>query len=112
MDTAGLRNSNDPIELEGIKRARKVVTEADVVLFIVDSTEKDLTEERQMYDVLGAKKGIVVFNKVDQCDKVKKAPFSYSELNVEISALTGRGRSELINPVSYTHLTLPTKRIV
>ena len=97
VDTAGLRESNDPIESEGINRARKVVTEADVVLFIVDSTEKDLTEERQMYDALGAKKSIVVFNKVDQCAEVKKASFPYNEVSVEISALTGAGHSELID---------------
>ena len=97
VDTAGLRDSNDTIELEGIKRARKVVTEADVVLFVVDSTEKDLNEEKQMYDALGIDKVIVVFNKVDQCAEVKKAPFPYSEVSVEISALTGAGHSELID---------------
>ncbi len=97
VDTAGLRDSNDPIESEGIKRARKIVTEADVVLFIIDSTEKDLTEERQMYDALDTDKGIVVFNKVDQCAKVKKTPFSDGEVSVEISALTGAGCSELID---------------
>ena len=100
VDTAGLRDSNDTIELEGIKRARKVVTEADVVLFVVDSTEKDLNEEKQMYDALGTDKVIVVFNKVDQCAKVKKAPFSYNEISVEISALTGAGRSKLIDLTS------------
>ncbi len=97
VDTAGLRDSNDPIESEGIKRARKITTEADVVLFIIDSTEKDLTEERQMYDALDTDKGIVVFNKVDQCAKVKKVPFSNGEVSVEISALTGAGCSELID---------------
>ena len=97
VDTAGLRDSNDPIESEGIKRARKVVTEADVVLFIVDSTEKDLTDEWQMYNALSTEKSIVVFNKVDQCAKFKKEPFSFSEVSVEISALTGAGRSELID---------------
>ena len=34
---------------------------------------------------------------VDQCAKVKKAPFHYSEISAEISALTGAGRSELID---------------
>ena len=38
----------------------------------------------------------MVFNKVDQCAKVKKAPFYFSDLSIEISALTGAGRSKLI----------------
>lgn len=39
IDTAGLRESEDQIEQEGIRRAREALKQADVVLFIADSTE-------------------------------------------------------------------------
>ena len=99
VDTAGLRNSDDPVENEGIKRAHRIASEADAVLFIVDSTEKDYTEELRMFDSLGLEKSIVVFNKVDRCEEVEKGSFSSSEISVEISALTGAGRSEVIDSV-------------
>ncbi|WP_040619047.1 tRNA uridine-5-carboxymethylaminomethyl(34) synthesis GTPase MnmE [Rhodovulum sp. PH10] len=38
LDTAGLRDSDDPVEQEGIRRARARAGEADVVLWLVDST--------------------------------------------------------------------------
>ncbi|MDE4990600.1 50S ribosome-binding GTPase, partial [Francisella tularensis subsp. holarctica] len=36
IDTAGIRNSDDIIESEGIKRASKKIQEADQVLFVTD----------------------------------------------------------------------------
>ena len=39
VDTAGLRKSEDPVELEGINRARQAAKEADVVLIVVDGSE-------------------------------------------------------------------------
>ena len=39
IDTAGLRESGDPIEREGIRRAWQAIEEADRVLFVVDSSQ-------------------------------------------------------------------------
>jgi tRNA modification GTPase len=38
LDTAGIRDSNDPVEQEGIRRARKRAAEADLVLWVVDAS--------------------------------------------------------------------------
>src|SRR6202035_2739475 len=38
LDTAGLRESSDPVEQEGVRRARERAGEADLVLWIVDAT--------------------------------------------------------------------------
>ena len=40
VDTAGLHESSDIVELEGIRRAEKKLTESDLVLFVVDSSKK------------------------------------------------------------------------
>ena len=39
IDTAGLRETSDPIEAEGVKRARRFVEDADICLFLSDPTE-------------------------------------------------------------------------
>jgi len=41
IDTAGLRESADEIEQEGIRRAREVISHADIVLFLHDASEKN-----------------------------------------------------------------------
>lgn len=41
IDTAGLRTSKDPVELEGIARTRTAMQDADLVLALIDSTQPD-----------------------------------------------------------------------
>lgn len=47
IDTAGLRDSADPIEQEGIRRARAAMEKADAILFLVDASDKtsELSED-------------------------------------------------------------------
>lgn len=51
-DTAGLRESDDPVEKEGIKRAWKEIREADQVLLIVDSTKQQKIQESEVWQQL------------------------------------------------------------
>ena len=39
IDTAGLRNSDDPIEQEGVRRAHKQISQADRILFVIEAGE-------------------------------------------------------------------------
>lgn len=70
IDTAGLRQSADPIEAAGIQRSHQAAQKADIVLLIIDNaltdTEKDHEIEslRQQIDLDG-KRLIVVYNKCD-----------------------------------------------
>jgi len=41
VDTAGLRDSEDEIEQEGVRRAWAEIEKADLILFVVDATESD-----------------------------------------------------------------------
>ncbi len=44
VDTAGLRDSTDPVEKEGIRRARSAIAEADNILWIVDGVDEQAIE--------------------------------------------------------------------
>ena len=46
LDTAGLRDSDDPVEQEGMRRARERAAQADLVLWVVDATDADAAARR------------------------------------------------------------------
>lgn len=61
IDTAGLRESADAIEAEGIRRSRESLARAELVLQVIDATE----ERKQGQALADGKKRILVLNKVD-----------------------------------------------
>lgn len=67
IDTAGIRHSEDLIELEGIKRAQEKIEEADLILYLIDVSKQDFTEDFLFIHKLNelGKKAILVFNKID-----------------------------------------------
>jgi tRNA modification GTPase len=100
IDTAGIRETDDPVEREGVRRARARAAEADLVLWLVDAThEKNLDE--------GAVPVWVVRNKID-LDAVEfdaaihRRPAGVSKqgrtsADFAISASRGDGIAELIS---------------
>ena len=83
-DTAGLRESDDLVEREGIVRTERLIGEADLVIHLVDSTDlQDIPAEDE--------RTIVVYNKSDL------APVGADKL--AISAQSGEGVSRLLSAV-------------
>jgi len=71
IDTAGLRESGDVIELEGIRRSRQTLERAELILHVLDVSEP-LTREDELYLTQFAdKKRILVRNKSDLPDRLK-----------------------------------------
>lgn len=72
VDTAGLRDSNDEIELEGIRRAWLEIEQADQLLFLVDANESDNPDVTTIWPEYFARFGeakqpiTLVLNKIDQ----------------------------------------------
>lgn len=64
-DTAGIRQSVDIIEKEGIERAKKMANEADLVLFLLDLSRPINEEERSLLQTLDEKKRCLIWNKCD-----------------------------------------------
>ncbi|MEM8727110.1 MAG: tRNA uridine-5-carboxymethylaminomethyl(34) synthesis GTPase MnmE [Chlamydiota bacterium] len=88
IDTAGIRQTDDIIEKEGIRRSEKAVKEADLVLVVYDSTDPiDIPLN------LPEKKTIAIWNKVDLGHRKKeKLPYPHT---VEVSATKGSGIDSL-----------------
>jgi tRNA modification GTPase len=92
LDTAGVRDSDDPVEQEGVRRARARAKAADLVLWVEDATRGG-GQIRNEY-----KNELIVHNKVDLLDSAAKQPME-SEQAFEISALTGAGVDLLVAAV-------------
>ena len=93
VDTAGLRPTNDPVEAEGIRRAKTAIDTADIVILITEYGQPLGAEEKLfLQEVAAGKEVIIVHNKIDlrQCEpKVEHGENSIVE--IYLSARTGAG---------------------
>jgi len=88
IDTAGLRESDDAIEQEGVRRAQKEIEQADIVLHMIDaSTDNALPTINDNEK----NKSIIVYNKVD----LTKLKFRSEGMSVWLSAKNGEGVEDL-----------------
>ena len=77
LDTAGIRNQPDEIESCGIERTIRSVSEADVVLWLIDNSRPLTSEDQKVYEAVGGSRCIVLLNKSDlppafEIDKVQQ----------------------------------------
>lgn len=65
MDTAGIRNTEDTVEKIGVERARTYAKDADLILYVVDSSTNLDENDEEILALLENKKAIVLLNKSD-----------------------------------------------
>lgn len=91
FDTAGLRDSSDPVEKEGIRRARAKIDTADLTIIVADSTADEglasLISQLELEDI-NQDKVVLVNNK---CDISQQAPGVVAKNQINLSAKTGVG---------------------
>src|ERR1700744_6344118 len=86
IDTAGIRETDDPVEQEGVRRARARAEEADLVLWMIDAQHEDGPSE-------GRAPAWCVRNKIDLSpDASKPGPSEF-----RMSAARGDGVADLVN---------------
>ena len=93
IDTAGIRNSDNPIELEGISRSLSSLADAHLVLWVIDSA-RDYEDQKLDTNLLSDKSVIGVANKIDLVPQITFEENVNFPL-VKLSALTGEGIDEL-----------------
>ena len=90
IDTAGLHNSDDVIEQEGIRRAHKEINNADLVLLVYDSRDSEL-DLTILPDSVKDKPKIVIKNKIDLVDLKPRIHKVDNLMEIAISAKNGEG---------------------
>ena len=101
VDTAGLRETVDKVEQEGIRRTEEAVRDADLLIVMIDAT--DLIQTAQTFDstAFGGKNLIVAINKIDllTLDQVQnlllKLSLPVDVMALPISTVTGEGLKTL-----------------
>ncbi len=109
-DTAGLRNSECPVEAEGVRRTLGAVSSADLAILVIDAAAKDPGwEDRLLFEKATQPKQhcIVAWNKVDLRHDPPPGEFLGIPV-VPVSALTGTGLEELRHQIKKILLTQHT----
>ena len=70
IDTAGIRETEDIVEKIGVNRARDMAKEADLILYVVDSSRPLDENDEEIISMLDSRKAIVLYNKTDLEPKV------------------------------------------
>jgi tRNA modification GTPase len=105
LDTAGIRDSSEPVELEGIRRARERAASADLVLWVTDGSAAGPARD-QPPKTLRNSAVWLVRNKIDLAVDKLCAATSSAELKNEykltysISAVTGAGVDNLVTAMA------------
>ena len=72
IDTAGIRQTDDIVEKIGVERSKRAITESDLVLLLINSSEELTEEDQKLLELTQDKKRIVILNKADQVAKITK----------------------------------------
>ena len=94
VDTAGILRPRNSVEKEAVRRSHLNIDQADLILFMVDSSDCISREDQQIIDKIKGKNVIVVLNKNDKKMRVDSEKISKQlddSLQVKVSALTRQG---------------------
>jgi tRNA modification GTPase len=94
IDTAGLRESEDPVEREGVRRARQALERSDHVLWVVDATAHEVAIDAHLAGLAGVARTIVR-NKLDLLGEGGYTRATEGGTEIGISAVTGDGLAQL-----------------
>ena len=102
-DTAGLRESDDPIEQIGVERSRRALEQCDLILAVFDESRPLTAEERQWLPALAGRAAVAVYNKQDLppvlTAEEKAEIAAVVPASVAVSAAAGTGLHELTEAI-------------
>lgn len=106
IDTAGLRDSSDEVELMGIARTRSMMQKADAVLLVIDAKLGISDEDRKILAELpDSTPRIFIYNKIDLIDSAPAVVDHGNECSIYLSAKKGDGmqllRDKMLNLVGW-----------
>ena len=108
LDTAGIRESGDIVEQEGVRRSYRALEQAELVLLVLDGSTVLEAQDRKLLEQVQLKKCLVVLNKADLGIRISADELGLQDVStsiVPISAMTGAGLEDLKDAVRITVLT-------
>ena len=75
IDTAGIRNTEDKVEKIGVEKAKQYAKDADLILYVMDSSVLPDENDREIFSLMTGKKAILLLNKSDLNSPVPEEKF-------------------------------------
>lgn len=99
VDTAGIRETLEVIEQEGIRRSQEALTKADIILLVLDASREISLADKNLFDLVQKKKTVIVWNKTDLTPLyVKELSFEHT---VQVSAVERKGIEALKQAIDH-----------
>jgi tRNA modification GTPase len=99
IDAAGVRETDDPVESEGVRRAAEKALAADLILLVVDGSCPLTDEDFLALDLCQPAKTLVVVNKSDQAQDCNIGNLAFFTHRVAVSAKHNLGLVELSHAI-------------
>ncbi len=109
VDTAGLRETNSDVERLGVEVSRNYLAGADLVLFLIDATREQESNDRQFLQEIEGKEVIRVVNKIDLLDGREQKRVGGRNV-VRVSTKTGEGFEALRNDILHALLGMAERQ--
>ena len=101
IDTAGVRETADIVEREGVARAKAAIDVADLTIVLLDRSRPLGFDDRELLGITASRPRVVAWNKIDLPPSLPLEPLDPIEA-VAISATTGAGIDRLIAAIGAT----------
>lgn len=98
IDTAGIRETEDVVERIGVERSRKALSEADLILLVLNQSEELSPEDRQLIEITTGTKRIILLNKADLPSKLNRTEleeYVVGDAVFDVSVLQNDGLDQL-----------------
>jgi tRNA modification GTPase len=89
-DTAGIRHTNDFVEIEGVQRTKKIIMQSDLIILMIDATAPNSSIIDDLYLMTERERIVTVLNKIDLNNDY------FFAHDARISCVTGEGINELL----------------
>ena len=94
IDTAGIRETDDIVEQIGVERSKKALEQADLILFLLNSSEELTEKDKELIKLTENKQTIVILNKLDletkiDIDEVRKISYNHPIIRTSMTTYEG-----------------------
>lgn len=103
VDTAGIRKTDDVVENIGVEKSKKILQEADLILFVIDGSRELDEEDLKIYDSIQSDNVIGILNKIDVEKIADISKLTKIKKWIEISAMKNIGIDEMEEKI-YKHI--------
>ncbi len=102
VDTAGIHDTEDIVETLGVEKAKEYLGRADFIIYVVDVTDSFDEGDEKILSLLGDKKGVILFNKIDLQESWEEREWKdwLQWEGISFSSKTGEGLDQLEKYIS------------